>query len=223
MNIAISPEIRAAAPGLRLAVVTATVPANPDTPQVLWELLLAQGEQMRSRYRLEQVNRRPAIAATRAAYKALGKDPNRYRPSSDALTRRLVKGMDLYRISTLVDLINVVSVACGHSIGGFDLDKIQGDTLTLGVGREGEEFHAIHRGELNISHLPIYRDALSGIGTPTSDCERTSLTAATRRVLMIINAYGPGDISLEEAARMTCDLLRSHAKASEVECSFINP
>lgn len=221
MNITISPEIRAAAPGLRLAVVTADVPANPDTPDELWALLLAQGEDMRSRYRLDQVNRRPAIAATRAAYKALGKDPNRYRPSSDALTRRLVKGMGLYRISMLVDLINVVSVASGHSIGGFDLDKIQGPELVLGVGREGEDFQAIHRGQLNIACLPVYRDALGGIGTPTSDCERTSMTADTRRALMIINCYGEGDIPLSQAAEMTAELLRRHAHATDVQIAYV--
>ena len=45
--------------------------------------------------------------------------------------RRMVKGMELYRTSAVIDLINLLSVACGHSIGGFDADRIDGDTVTL--------------------------------------------------------------------------------------------
>lgn len=220
MEIKIENIIREAAPGLRLAVITADV-VNGDTPDGLWNELVAAGEKMRQLYKLNEVNQRPAIAATRKAYKALGKDPNRYRPSSDALTRRMVKGMGLYRISTLVDLINVVSLLSGHSIGGFDLDKIAGDTLALGAGHEDEEFQAIHRGDLNISHLPIYRDAKGGIGTPTSDCERTSMTMDTRRALLIINCYGEGEITLEESAELAVRLLNQYANGRNVEVQIV--
>ena len=60
-----------------------------------------------------------------------------------------------------------------YSIGGFDADKFVGDTLTLGVGRAGEPYEGIGRGLLNIEGLPVYRDAEGGVGTPTSDNERT--------------------------------------------------
>ena len=127
--------------------------------------------------------------ATRNLYKALGKDPNRYRVSSEALCRRVVKGMDLYRIDTLVDLINLVSMVSGYAIGGFDADKIVGDNVTLGVGEQDEKFEGIGRGLLNIEGLPVYRDAIGGIGTPTSDEERTKITLATTHLQMQINAF----------------------------------
>mgnify|MGYP000747919632 CR=1 FL=1 len=84
-----------------------------------------------------------------------------------------------YQIDTLVDLINLVSIRYGYSIGGFDADKIQGDTLVLGIGKSGEPYEGIGRGELNIEGMPVYRDAMGGIGTPTSDNERTKLEAGT--------------------------------------------
>ena len=105
---------------------------------------------------------------------------------------------------------NVVSIASGYSIGGFDADKIEGDTLTLGIGRPGEPYEGIGRGTLNIEGLPVYRDALGGIGTPTSDHERTKLTLGTTRLLAIINGYS-GREGLEEAGAYLQDLLRRHA------------
>ena len=53
------------------------------------------------------------------------------------------------------------------------MDKIAGGSLVLGGGREGEIYHGIGRGELNIAGLPVYRDAVGGIGTPTSYEERS--------------------------------------------------
>ena len=85
----------------------------------------------------------------------------------------MLQGKELYQIDTLVDLVNLASIAFGYSIGGFDADKFVGDTLTLGIGREGEPYEGIGRGMLNIAGLPVYRDAQGGVGTPTSDNERT--------------------------------------------------
>lgn len=188
LNVNISPEVAAAAPDLQVVVVEAVV-ANPPTPDALWnEIQLAAGE-IRAAMPMDQVNKRPAIAATRAAYKALGKEPNRYRPSAEALCRRCVKGMELYRTLAIIDLINLVSIKTGHSIGGFDRDAIVGGDLTLGVGREGEPYEAIGRGQLNIACLPVFRDAVGGVGTPTSDNDRTKLSEDTHRLLMTINCY----------------------------------
>ncbi len=188
MQIFFSPEILAAAPHLRVLAIEADI-VNVPTPDALWDELTALGRHLHDTLPLDRVNKIPAIAATRTAYKRCGKEPNRYRPSAEALTRRMVKGLELYRTLLGIDLINLISVTTGHSIGGFDLDRIQGPTLTLGIGREGEEFHAIGRGLLNIAGLPLYRDAIGGIGTPTSDCERTSLSPATTHLLMIVNVY----------------------------------
>ena len=220
MKILFDPEILAVAPQFRVIKVEATIENGP-TSDALWQELLAEGDRVRNLYDMSMINKRPGIAATRQAYKALGKEPNRYRPSSEALCRRLVKGMELYRTLTLIDLINLLSVRSGYSIGGFDADKIQGDTLRLGAGREGEHFEAIGRGVLNIASLPIYRDAIGGIGTPTSDEERTKLTPDTQHLLMCINIYGE-ELSLEDTINLTTDLLSRHANADDIKIEIIS-
>ena len=213
LNVNISPEVAAAAPDLQVLVVEAVV-ANPPTPDALWnEIQLAAGE-IRAAMPMDQENNRPAIAATRAACKALGKEPNRYRPSAEALCRRCVKGMELYRTLAIIDLINLVSIKTGHSIGGFDREAIVGDDLTLGVGREGEPYEAIGRGQLNIACLPVFRDAVGGVGTPTSDNDRTKLSEDTHRLLMTINCYAPHEV--DETVALTERLLRQYASATDI-------
>lgn len=210
--IKFSPEIRTAAPHLRVLAVEADI-ANGPTSQALWDEIEARGAWLRDHLKMEEVNKLPGIAPTRQAYKACGKEPNRYRPSAEALTRRMVKGADLYRTLTAIDLINLISLITGHSIGGFDADKIDGDTLELGVGRAGEPFQAIGRGELNIEHLPVYRDATAAIGTPTSDCERTKLTPETTRLLMLVNVYD-ADADMTALKTLIADTLQRHCSAT---------
>lgn len=215
-NIAfeIEPEVAAAAPRLTEIIVTADI-SNPPTPDALWAEITAAASRVRETTPMEMVNKRPSVAAIRAAYKALGKEPNRYRPSSEALCRRCVKGLELYRSLAVIDLINLISVLTGHSIGGFDLDKVQGNTVRLGVGREDEPYEAIGRGQLNIHCLPVIRDAAGGIGTPTSDNDRTKLSPETTALLMTIHLYsGPDDADDVEA--LTRRLLTEYASARNI-------
>lgn len=221
IDIEFDEEIRRAAPGLRVIVLEADV-RNSYTPDEFWNLLGDLAADVRNRYALDMVNRRPAIAATRAAYKALGKEPNRYRPSAEALCRRAVKGMELYRITSLVDIINYISMYTGYSIGGFDADRVEGKVLRLGRGQAGEPFEGIGRGMLNIEGLPVYRDSAGGIGTPTSDNERTKISEDTRRLLMIVNMYAtetPEDETIELSTR----LLHTFADASNITIRTFTP
>ena len=212
MKFIISKTVKDAAPALKVIVLEATVHNGP-TDDALWAEITAASAQV-ARLPMEAVNKIPAIAATRAAYKALSKEPNRYRPSAEALCRRCVKGMELYRSLAVIDLINLISIVTGHSIGGFDRDAISGESLELGVGRHEEPYEAIHRGQLNIEFLPVIRDAVGGIGTPTSDNERTKLTGNTRRLLMTVNMYGGGDP--QEVLTLAERLLREYASATDI-------
>lgn len=217
--VTISEEVAAVCPDLHVLVLSCEV-ANSESDPGLWEEISRREEDLRMSCRLEEINKWLPIRATRQAYKRFGKDPNRYRPSSEALRRRILKGLTLYKIDTLVDIINLVSIHSGYSIGGFDADKIQGG-LVLGVGREGEPYRGIGRGELNIAGLPVYRDALGGVGTPTSDEERTKIDRDTRRLLMIINGYS-GAIGLQAAAEYGAELLKRYVSATNLEGELIS-
>ena len=193
---------------------------NSEPDERLWQEIADEEKAVRETVKLEQINKWLPIQATRQAYKRLGKDPNRYRPSSEALRRRILRELPLYKVDTLVDLINLVSIRSGYSIGGFDVDKIAGGSLVLGVGREGEIYHGIGRGELNIAGLPVYRDAVGGIGTPTSDEERTKIGLDTTHLLMIINGYS-GLEGLEAAGKYAVGLLSKYVSAINMEAELV--
>lgn len=222
MKITFDNAIIKAAPGIKILLIEADIDNSP-TSDALWAEIEGACAAVKAAYPMEAVRHRPAIDATRNAYKALGKEPNRYRPSAEALCRRAVKGLDLYRSLTAIDLINLISLTTGVSIGGFDSDKIVGDTLTLGVGAEGEPYQAIGRGELNIAGLPVFRDAVGGIGTPTSDNDRTKLEPGTRRLTMTVNLYGDGEHTPEEVEALTRRLLTTYAHSQNINVSIWTP
>lgn len=210
MNVIVSEEIESVCPGFVGACVDAHV-KNRQYCQPLWNEIEALGKHYRETLTTETLKDLPGIAATRRVYRACGKDPSRYRPASEALIRRMLKGKDLYQIDTLVDLINLASIAFGYSIGGFDAGKFVGDTLTLGVGREGEPYEGIGRGIINIAGLPVYRDAKGGVGTPTSDNERTKIDISTTHLVVLINGYDGNEQRVSENAEYIQQLLRKYA------------
>lgn len=215
MEINISDRIAGVAPKLKVLVIEAKI-KNKPTDDILWEKIKAEARRIKDTYAIEDIRHRPAIDATRAVYKALGKDPNRYRPSAEALCRRAVKGLELYRTLTVIDLVNLLSMQSGHSIGAFDADYISGDSLTLGVGQEGEPYQAIGRGNLNIAALPVYRDSLGGIGTPTSDNERTRLRPETSNLLITLNMYGSSEMAEDQVCDACIEYLREYACATDI-------
>jgi len=212
MKIIVSEEIQQVCPAFVGAAVEAQVTNSPYS-QELWDEIHEWEQRFRRDLTTESLKELSGIAATRRVYKACGKDPSRYRPASEQLIRRMLQGKELYQIDTLVDLVNLASIVYGYSIGGFDADKIVGDTLTLGIGREGEPYEGIGRGLLNIAGLPVYRDQQGGVGTPTSDNERTKMTLATTHLLVLINGYdGQGD-RVRQNAEFIQQLIRKYCQS----------
>ena len=212
MKVIVSEEIERVCPDFVGACLEAKVKNSPYC-QPLWDEINALGEHFRQTLTTESLKEIPSIAATRSVYRACGKDPSRYRPAAEALVRRMLQGKSLYQIDTLVDLVNVASIAFGYSIGGFDADKFKGDTLTLGIGREGEPYEGIGRGMINIAGLPVYRDAEGGVGTPTSDNERTKMEIGTTHLVVLINGYDGDEKRVRENAEYIQTLIRKYCES----------
>ena len=212
MKVIVSQEIKSVCPEFVGACVEAEVVNTPYSEE-LWKEIEALGNRYRAELTTESLKQMTSIAATRRVYKACGKDPSRYRPASEALIRRVLQGKKLYQRDTLVDLVNLASIAFGYSIGGFDADKFVGDTLTLGVGREGEPYEGIGRGMINIHGLPVYRDAEGGVGTPTSDHERTKMTIDTRHLVVLINGYDGNEERVRKNAEYIQTLLQKYGQS----------
>ena len=170
-------------------------------------------------HKVEDISKLQVIADSRKAYKAIGKDPARYRLSSEALLRRIVKEKGIYKINNIVDINNLLSITSYYSICAFDISKLQAPVIFT-VGTKEDEYYGIGRGLLNIENLPVFEDQIGKFGSPTSDSERVKITNETSSVSMnIISFSGVADLELH--LKQLKELLIQFADAENVESRII--
>ena len=218
-RVSIDAEMKAKCRRVALACVTAEVEAGA-TPEGLDHELQTCEEKILKLAEPKAVLESAAILATRAAYKALGKDPARYRGSAEALLRRVIAGKGLPRINNVVDVINLVSVESRLPVGLYDLAHVQGE-IVFRAGRAGETYKGIGKYDLNLEGLPVFCDALGPHGSPTSDSERTMVTLATKQVVAIIISFGGAEV-LQRWGQQTTELLQQHAFGKNILLEFTN-
>jgi len=218
MRLTIEDALKAKCPKTKLGWISAQVEAPASSPALLADLDNCQEAILRlpePRAVLES----PQILATRAAYKALGKDPARYRGSAEALLRRVIAGKGLPRINAVVDIINLVSIESRLPIGLYDLAHVSGD-IVFRAGRAGETYKGIGKYDLNLEGLPVFCDAIGPHGSPTSDSERTMVTSETKKVLAVIISFG-GKEGLDRWTQRMSELFVKYAAGGEGQSTLI--
>ncbi len=218
-KISITNELAQKVPEVTLSCIECNVVVENENRE-LWQQIEEKIKSISASIKIEEISQMPAISASRRAYKACGKDPARYRLSAEALLRRVVNRGELYQVNNVVDLLNLVSISTGFSIGGYDAEKIEGN-VGFGIGENNEPYEGIGRGELNIEFMPVFRDKNGAFGTPTRDSVRTSVTTNTQRFLMIIIDYA-GTSELEKATVTAVGLLQKYAHATDFELKTIH-
>jgi len=218
MEITISKTLKRTNPKLSLGVVEATVVVEKSSSN-LWKEIEKQIAGAIRRYSLDGLGFIPEIATVRDTYKQLGKEPTRYRGSSEALIRRILRGKSLYRVNDVVDVNNLVSIETCHPVGSYDLDKIEGP-IVFDIGKPGESYKGIGKEEINIAELPVFRDSIGPYGSPTSDSERAMITENTKHIIMVIISFsGTG---VERATRRAAELLKCYASADVHEIKIVS-
>jgi DNA/RNA-binding domain of Phe-tRNA-synthetase-like protein len=217
-KVSIDSELKAKCPRVALAYVTAGV-ETVATPEGLDQELRSCEERILQMAEPKAALESGAILATRAAYKALGKDPARYRGAAEALLRRVIAGKGLPRINNVVDVINYVSVESRLSVGLYDLAHVEGD-IVFRAGRAGETYKGIGKYDLNLEGLPVFSDALGPHGSPTSDSERTMVTETTKKIVVIIISFG-GAGGLDRWAERLSEQLQQYASGGNMEARVV--
>ena len=152
--------------------------------------------------------------AVRTMYKRVGIDPTKTRPSSEALLRRVRRGDELPRINSLVDVINWCSLESQLPFGLYDLDRIHG-RVALRLGRPGEEYAGIRKDAVHVAGRLTLADEAGPFGNPTSDSERTMVTASTTRALVVIFApASAAAIEVDRVLRRTLERIQCYCQAS---------
>ncbi len=168
---------------------------------------------------LSQANKREKIQSTRKAYKALGKEPNRYRCSAEAMCRRIAKERGLYYINNVVDINNYLSIKSGYSMGTYDLTRTEGQIIWMRAP-EGTAYQGIGKDILNIEFLPVLFDVQGPFGNPTSDNTRAMITDATKEILLVYYCFDDG-AELEELLAEAKELLEKYAAGRDFELQIL--
>jgi DNA/RNA-binding domain of Phe-tRNA-synthetase-like protein len=217
IDLGIAADFKAKIPGVTVACITAAV-AVAEHDEALWREIEAAAARFRG-MAMDDARRLPPIKALRDAYRALGNDPTRYRGSNEALARRISQGKELYRVNTVVDVNNLISLETLHSAGTFDLEHVR-PPITFRVGLPGESYAGIGRGRIHIAGLPVFADQQGPFGSTTSDSERAMVRLETTRMMMVVISFR-GRQGLDEAVERAVGLLRTYARASGVESAVI--
>ena len=208
-NIEIDPILKEKLPAYCLAALSFELEVEKSSEELKQAMAELATETMDT-LTLETLLKEPRIAAARNGYKALGKDPSRYRLATESLLRRLIKGNGLYEVNNAVDIGNLLSIRTQRSVAVLDEEQIQGD-ITIRIGGD-EPYEGIGRGQINISNIPVYCDEIGPFGSSTSDTIRTSIRESTGKVLLFIISFDGVD-DLEEDITMAKTLFENYGKA----------
>jgi DNA/RNA-binding domain of Phe-tRNA-synthetase-like protein len=216
-------QIAIALPDVKLGVLEAAQVRVEAVHEELARETDAACARVRQRMTVEQVAEHPPVRATRNLFRAWRLDPARYRPSSEALLRRVVQGKGLYRVSTAVDVINLGSLETGWPYGAYDLARIE-PPVTFRHGVAGETYDGIGKHAWHLEGKPVLADAQGPFGMPISDSTRTMITEQTTSVLTVVFAPAGAEVEAVQTALDTlADRFSRYCEGSGFRAAIVLP
>jgi DNA/RNA-binding domain of Phe-tRNA-synthetase-like protein len=216
-------DIEIKLPGVKLGIVEAqdvrVETVHPELAKLLDEVCARKQKE----FTVESLAEAESIRAIRAVFRGWSMDPSKYRPSSEALLRRVVQGKGLYRVSNVVDAGNLVSIETGWPLGCYDRTRIQ-DTVILRHGAAGESYEGIGKKIWNLEGRPVLADSAGPFGSPISDSTRSMITDSTKDVMIVI--YVPDKVSDEHAdfaMKRLRERLTKFAGAANTQSTICHP
>lgn len=221
--ILISETIGEKISGLRFGILVADntriIENDPHFEKTLDELT----QYLMTKFSSKRSSEDEIISHVRRMYRRIGWEPTRYRPSSEALVRRIIQGKGLYRINNLVDYGNIVSARFHLPMGLYDFENIRGNAV-FDVGRSGESYQGISKELIHAEGKLILRDDEGIFGNPTADSLRTAITQKTRRALAVFFCPPEVDGSYLQTVLETLEsYYHKTAEPDRVELSILQP
>jgi DNA/RNA-binding domain of Phe-tRNA-synthetase-like protein len=214
-------EIRIELPEVKLGVVEADGVRVAAASEALAQLMDATCAHKQKQFTMDTLAEATPVRAVRGMFRAWGVDPSKYRPSSEALLRRVVQGKGLYRVLNVVDIGNVGSIETGWPFGCYDRAHLR-PPVVFRHGAPGETYEGIGKRTWHLEGRPVLADAEGPFGSPISDSTRTMITEAARDILAVI--YAPrsaSEASIEEAMKLLGERLKEFGEASATR-TFLN-
>lgn len=218
VQLYIHQRVREKLPGFRLAYLVYEGAVTQETPAEKWQEFTSLCEHVQERYRLENLTDIPGIKEGRQAFKAIGVDPARYRPSSEALLRRVLQNKPLGSVNTAVDANNYVSIYFGLPFGLYDISALEGDVYCR-LGDGGEGYFGLNGREVSLEGKLLTADAQGPFGSPVVDSERTSVQPGATHLLhigYIFPGYKAPENFLEQLSRQFAQFTRANTVESGI-------
>lgn len=187
MQLQLDDSLRTRIAGVTFGMVTIQDVSVSERNDRLWSHIEALCQRQVSEFTLERLSENAQIAAVRGLQKSFGFDPTRYRPSSEALLRRVLKGQGLHQVNSAVDVNNLCSLEWLLPMCIYDLRNVKGQARVR-IGEPGEEYPGIGRQMFQAENKVIIADESGIMGSTVSDSERTKVTTATMDILLAIYA-----------------------------------
>jgi DNA/RNA-binding domain of Phe-tRNA-synthetase-like protein len=213
-------EIDIKLPGVKLGTVEANgvrvAPAGVELAQLMDEVC----ERKRREFTLESLAEAKPVRDVRAMFREWGMDPSKYRPSSEALLRRVVQGKGLYRVSNVVDVGNLGSIETSWPFGCYDRFRIQ-QPLDFRHGVAGESYEGIGKQTWHLNGRPLLADTQGPFGSPISDSTRSMITESAHDIMVVVYVpEGAADASLDMAVKRLVERLTMFAGAATTHSSI---
>lgn len=183
--IQIDSSVREKLPQLRLGVIhyhECTITRSPQQFRGRFNLFL---EQVRLEYEQMQIGEIPLIASWRKAFRQIGTAPSRYRPSAEALLRRVLKGEMIHEVNSGVDVNNLFSLQSLLPFGIYDR-KLIDPPIICTIGGEEDRYEGLNGRPVSMENKLLLRDANGPFGSPYVDAKHTAITEKSNDCLQVI-------------------------------------
>lgn len=213
-KITISNELLKICPNIQLGCIQYSAEVEKGSKE-LWKEIDKVIKKLEKSMTVEDIAKEKNVKDSRELYKKIGKDPHRYRISSEALLRRILQGKGLYKINNIVDANNLISINSKLSVGSYDIDKL-GEELTFRIGKKEETYKGIGKDTVNTENLPVFSDEFGAYGSPTSDSEKAMITNETKNILTVLIAFSD-EANLEYHINNAIEILKNYVGAKNIE------
>ncbi|MFS0878433.1 phenylalanine--tRNA ligase beta subunit-related protein [Metabacillus niabensis] len=217
MEIQISQKIKQLVNDFQLGVVHYQNIQVSESPQMLKGRLRLFQESLYFDYADKKITEIPAINEWRKLFKTIGTDPSRYRPSSEALYRRVQKQQYLDYVNSAVDLNNFLSLQYQIPLGIYDVKQIKGN-VSIEIGTDQATYLAINGRDVSMAKKLVSVDENGPFGSPYVDSKRTAVSTSTTDALHLV--YLQPSQAKEDAAQLLQALAKMFTQIHGGEATF---
>lgn len=199
MHIQLDSQVPELIPDLKIGLIHYTKISVGDSPQMLKGRLQLFQEQLYFELEEKGLAHFPNLESWRSIFKKTGANPSRYRPSAEALYRRVAKQNYFSPTQSAVDSNTFFSLYYSIPLGLYDRDTL-GNDIHFTIGTSSTSYDALNGRETSLDGILHSADETGPFGSPYVDSTRSAVTTETTNAVHVV--YLSPTMSTEEAAKL---------------------